>query len=50
MDGQSGERSKDMNILIIDDDWELCTLIKRGVLTEDIEAVFVIPEKKDWKN
>ncbi len=26
------------NILIIDDDWELCALIKRSVLSENIEA------------
>ena len=28
------------NILIIDDDWELCALIKRSVLAEDLEADF----------
>ncbi|CAI3656738.1 Stage 0 sporulation protein A homolog [Clostridium neonatale] len=28
------------NVLIIDDDKELCTLIKRSVLSEDIEADF----------
>lgn len=29
-------------VLIIDDDKELCALIKRSVLSEDIEAVFEI--------
>lgn len=38
------------NVLIIDDDQELCLLIKRSVLSEDIEADFVIQEKKDYKN
>lgn len=28
------------NVLIIDDDQELCLLIKRSVLSEDIEADF----------
>lgn len=28
------------NILIIDDDQELCLLIKRSILSEDIEADF----------
>lgn len=32
-------------ILIIDDDRELCALIKRSVQTEHIEADFVIPER-----
>ena len=38
------------NVLIIDDDRELCLLIKRSVLLEDIEADFVIQEKQDYKN
>ncbi len=37
-------------VLIIDDDKELCALIKRSVLSEDIEADFVIREKRDYKN
>lgn len=37
-------------VLIIDDDKELCVLIKRSVLSEDIEADFVIQEKRDYKN
>ena len=41
MEEQSKERSCTMNrILIIDDDKELCVLIKRSVLSEDIEADF----------
>ena len=36
---QNTERSYTMNkVLIIDDDKELCTLIKRSVLSENIEA------------
>ena len=38
------------NVLIIDDDRELCLLIKRSVLLEDIEEIFVIREKQDYKN
>ena len=37
------------NILIIDDDKELCTLIKRSVLSEDIEADFCITGKEGLK-
>lgn len=37
-------------VLIIDDDKELCALIKRSVLSENIEADFAIPGKKDCKN
>lgn len=37
-------------ILIIDDDKELCVLIKRSVLSEDIEADFVIQEKRACEN
>ena len=38
---QNKERSYTMNkVLIIDDDKELCALIKRSVLSEDIEADF----------
>ena len=38
---QNKERSYTMNkVLIIDDDKELCVLIKRSVLSEDIEADF----------
>ena len=33
-------------ILIIDDDRELCTLIKRSVLSENIEADFC--NRKNW--
>ena len=41
MEEQSKEGSCTMNkILIIDDDKELCVLIKRSVLSEDIEADF----------
>ena len=37
------------NILIIDDDKELCTLIKRSVISEDIEADFCITGKEGLK-
>ena len=37
------------NILIIDDDKELCTLIKRSILSEDIEADFCITGKEGLK-
>ena len=37
-------------ILIIDDDRELCALIKRSVQAENIEADFVIQEKRAYKN
>ncbi len=37
-------------VLIIDDDKELCALIKRSVLSEDIELIFVIRERRDYKN
>ena len=37
------------NILIIDDDKELCTLIKRSILSEDIEADFCIAGKEGLK-
>ena len=37
-------------ILIIDDDRELCALIKRSVQAENIEADFCIPEKRAYKN
>ena len=37
------------NILVIDDDKELCTLIKRSVLSEDIEADFCITGKEGLK-
>ncbi len=51
MAGQDKERSYAMNkILIIDDDRELCALIKRSVQTENIAADFVIPEKRAYKN
>lgn len=41
MAGQNRERNFAMNrILIIDDDRELCVLIKRSVLSENIEADF----------
>ena len=41
MAGQDRERGFAMNrILIIDDDRELCVLIKRSVLSENIEADF----------
>lgn len=46
MAGQNKERNYAMNkILIIDDDRELCALIKRSVQSEHIEADFVIPER-----
>lgn len=46
MAGQNRERNFAMNrILIIDDDRELCVLIKRSVLSENIEADFAIPER-----
>ena len=51
MGGQDKGRSCAMNkILIIDDDRELCALIKRSVQTEHIEADFVIPEKRACRN
>lgn len=51
MAGQNKERNYAMNkILIIDDDRELCALIKRSVQAENIEADFVIPEKRAYKN
>lgn len=37
-------------ILIIDDDKELCLLIKQSVRSEDIEADFCTTGKKAWKN
>ena len=37
------------NILVIDDDKELCTLIKRSVLSEDIEADFCTTGKEGLK-
>lgn len=41
MVGRNKERDRNMNkVLIIDDDRELCTLIKRSVLSENIEADF----------
>lgn len=41
MAGRNKERDRNMNkVLIIDDDRELCTLIKRSVLSENIEADF----------
>lgn len=36
-------------ILIIDDDRELCILIKKSVENEGIEADFAEPEEKGWK-
>ncbi len=51
MAGQNKERNYAMNkILIIDDDRELCALIKRSVQSEHIEAIFVIPEKRACRN
>ena len=42
MAGQNKERNYAMNkILIIDDDRELCALIKRSVQSEHIEADFL---------
>ena len=47
---QKKERGFNMNrILIIDDDKELCTLIKRSVLSEDIEADFCNSGKANTK-
>ena len=47
MGGQDKGRNYAMNkILIIDDDRELCALIKRSVQ----ELIFVIPEKRAYKN
>lgn len=41
MVGRNKERDRNMNkVLIIDDDRELCALIKRSVLSENIEADF----------
>lgn len=41
MAGRNKERDRNMNkVLIIDDDRELCALIKRSVLSENIEADF----------
>lgn len=43
------ERSYNMNnVLIIDDDKELCVLIKRSILSEDIEADFCNTGKEAW--
>ena len=52
IDGRTKQgRGCTMNkILIIDDDRELCALIKRSVQAENIEADFVIPEKRAYKN
>ena len=38
------------NVLIIDDDRELCLLIKRSVLLEDIEADLHIPQKQSTRS
>ena len=47
MAGQNKERNYAMNkILIIDDDRELCALIKRSVQSEHIEADFC--NTKGW--
>ena len=50
MVGQNKERNCAMNkILIIDDDRELCALIKRSVQSEHIEADFCNTGKEGLK-